>query len=71
MMVGLVLVAYSDLVSDDESSESFDHGVLFFMILKIIIAVFRKIYGDFSAILLLLGMDGESGVRSLDDRFLL
>jgi drug/metabolite transporter (DMT)-like permease len=63
MLVGLVLVvACSDLVSDNESSESFGLGILF-VVLKVIVSVLGDITqelfmqeGKFSATLLL-GME--------------
>jgi hypothetical protein len=67
MVAGLVLVACSDLVSDNESSESFGLGVLFVM-LKIIMGVSKDMVqelfiqeGDYSATLLL-GMEGVYGL---------
>jgi hypothetical protein len=67
MMVGLVLVACSDLVSDTESSDSFGLGILF-VFLKVIMGVSKDMTqelfmqeGNFSATLLL-GMEGMYGV---------
>jgi drug/metabolite transporter (DMT)-like permease len=67
MMVGLVLVACSDLVSNNESSESFGLGEVF-VILKIIMGVSKDMVqelfmqeGDFPATSLL-GMEGVDGL---------
>jgi hypothetical protein len=67
MLVGLVLVACSDLVSDNESSESFGLGLLF-VVLKVIMGVTKDMTqelfmqeGDYSATSLL-GMEGLYGV---------
>lgn len=67
MMVGLVLVACSDLVSDNESSESFGLGLLF-VVLKVIMGVSKDMTqelfmqeGNISATLLL-GMEGVYGL---------
>jgi drug/metabolite transporter (DMT)-like permease len=67
MMVGLVLVACSDLVSGNESSEKFGLGLLL-VILKVIVGtskdMVRELFlqeGDFSATLLL-GMEGVYGL---------
>jgi drug/metabolite transporter (DMT)-like permease len=67
MMVGLVLVACSDLVSDNESSESFGLGILF-VFMKVIMGVSKDMTqelfmqeGKFSTTLLL-GMESVYGV---------
>jgi hypothetical protein len=67
MLIGLVLVACSDLVSDNESSESFGLGLLF-VVLKVIMGVSKDMTqelfmqeGDYSATSLL-GMEGVYGV---------
>jgi hypothetical protein len=67
MLVGLVLVACSDLVSDNESSESFGLGLLF-VVLKVIMGVSKDMTqelfmqeGNYSATSLL-GMEGVYGV---------
>jgi drug/metabolite transporter (DMT)-like permease len=67
MVVGLVLVACSDFVSDNESSESFGLGVLFVM-LKVIMGVSKDMVqelfiqeSDYSATLLL-GMESVYGL---------
>ena len=67
MLIGLVLVACSDLVSDNESSESFGLGLLF-VVLKVVMGVSKDMTqelfmqeGGLSATLLL-GMEGVYGL---------